>query len=201
MSDMQTNFEENKNNQVSQKSHKKIIIGVIVLVIVLSVIGVVLSQTVFLTDEQKDERIAEIYINEGFDAAIDAIVKYYGSSSDKAISWGLLLMDLEEEDEEDLTEQIEIVEQNLTERDSGHLAWYEDPDYYDYEVTVKNNSDETLSYIRVDIYLKDANQNIIYSDWTNWSGSLPPGASTVLDTMIPYQDGVEYYSVSVAEAK
>lgn len=35
----------------------------------------------------------------------------------------------------------------------------------------------------------------------NWSGSLPPGASTVLDTMIPYQDGVEYYSVSVAEAK
>ena len=151
MSDMQTNFEENKNNQVSQKSHKKIIIGVIVLVIVLSVIGVVLSQTVFLTDEQKDERIAEIYINEGFDAAIDAIVKYYGSSSDKAISWGLLLMDLEEEDEEDLTEQIEIVEQNLTERDSGHLAWYEDPDYYDYEVTVKNNSDETLSYIRADI--------------------------------------------------
>ena len=190
MPDIQTNFEKNENNQTAPKTHKKTVIWVAVLVVVLIIIiGVALSQTVFLTDEQKDERIAEIYINEGYDATREAIIKYYGTSSDKAISWLLAISDLEDKE---LAKQIEIVDQDLSTRSSGN--------YFDYTVTVKNNSDETLRYIKVNIYLKDADENIIYSDWTNWSGSLPPGGSTVLDTMIPYQEGVEYYSVSVAEA-
>lgn len=94
-------------------------------------------------------------------------------------------------DEDSVREQIEIVDQDLSVRDSGN--------YFDYKVTVKNNSDETLSYIQVDIYLKDASENIIHSDWTNWSGSLPPGASTTLDTMIDYVENVEYYSTVVAD--
>ena len=192
MPDIQTNFEKNENNQTAPKTHKKTVIWVAVLVVALIIIiGVALSQTVFLTDEQKDEKIAEIYINEGYDAARDAIIDYYGRSSDKALSWLMAISEFEDEDEE-LAEQVEIVDQNLSVRDTGN--------YFDYEVTVKNNSNETLSYIKVNIYLKDAGKNIIYSDWTNWSGSLPPDGSTVLDTMIPYQEGVEYYSVSVAEA-
>lgn len=190
MPDIQTNFEKNENNQTAPKTHKKTAIRVAVLVVVLIIIiGVALSQTVFLTDEQKDERIAEIYINEGYDAARDAIIDYYGRSSDKTLSW---LMAISEFEDEELAEQVEIVDQNLSVRDTGN--------YFDYEVTVKNNSDETLSYIEVNIYLKNASEEIIYSDWTNWSGSLPPGGFTMLDTMIPYQEGVEYYSVSVAEA-
>ena len=55
-------------------------------------------------------------------------------------------------DEDSVREQIEIVDQDLSVRDSGN--------YFDYKVTVKNNSDETLSYIQVDIYLKDASENI-----------------------------------------
>ena len=31
----------------------------------------------------------------------------------------------------------------------------------------KNNSDRSLSYIEINIYLMDVNDNIIYSDWTN----------------------------------
>lgn len=96
-----------------------------------------------------------------------------------------------EADENSVKEQIEIIDQNLNVRSSGN--------YFDYDVTVRNNSDETLSYIKVDIYLKDSSQNIIYSDWTNWSGTLPPGASTTLDTMIDYVDNVEYYSTIVTD--
>lgn len=94
-------------------------------------------------------------------------------------------------DEDSVREQIEIVDQDLSVRDSGN--------YFDYKVTVKNNSDETLSYIQVDIYLKDASENIIHSDWTNWGGSLPPGASTTLDAMIDYVENVKYYSTVVAD--
>lgn len=98
---------------------------------------------------------------------------------------------MDDSDEDEVIGEIEIVEQNLNVRSSRN--------YFDYEVTVKNNSDKTLSYIKVNIYLKDAAQNIIHSDWTNWSGSLPPGASTTLDTMLDYVEGVQYYSVSVAD--
>lgn len=185
MADMSPNF-ENENKQVSTKPNKKIII--IVSIIALLIIGVILSQTVLLTDEQKDNRIAKVYSEEGYDAAREAIIKYYGTSSQEAISWLLAISKFEDEE---LAKQIEIVDQDLSTRSSGN--------YFDYTVTVKNNSDETLRYIKVNIYLKDADENIIYSDWTNWSGSLPPGGSTVLDTMIPYQKDVEYYSVSVAE--
>lgn len=187
MVNMQSNF-ENEKNQTPQKTHKKLVIGIAVLVVILVIIGISSSRSVFLTDEQKDERIAEIYINEGYDAARDAIIDYYGNSSEETISWLMVISELEDKE---LAEQVEIVNKNLSIRSSGN--------YYDCEVTVKNNSDKTLTYIKVNIYLRDANRNIIYSDWTNWSGSLPPGGSTVLDTMLPYQDGVEYYSVSVDE--
>lgn len=98
---------------------------------------------------------------------------------------------MDNSDEDKVIDEIEIVEQNLKIRSSRN--------YFDYEVTVKNNSKETLSYIEVNIYLKDSDGNIIHSDWTNWSGTLPPGASTTLDTIIDYVENVTYYSVSVTK--
>lgn len=107
------------------------------------------------------------------------------------LCWDCYRSVMDDSDEDKVKDEIEIVKQNLSVRSGGN--------YFDYEVTIKNNSDETLSYVKVNIYLKDASQNIIHSDWTNWSGSLPPGASTTLDTMIDYIDNVKYYSVSVAD--
>ena len=171
----------------------RIVGGSIAIVAAVAVISLIIwfsTSPQFLSDDEKDERIADVYANEGYDAAVSMVYDYYGSSEDATL-WIMALQDIEKGiSREKLSDQIEIVSQNLTTRSRN---------YFDYEVTVRNNSDQEVSYIKVNIYLKDADENIIQSDWTNWSGSLPPDASTTLDTMLDYVDGVEFYSVTVAE--
>lgn len=159
-------------------------------VAVLAVVGLfvwISFPSAFLSDEAKDERIAQAYANDGYDAALDLVLEYYGDSEETTL-W---ILALEKKENEKLVDQIEIVSQDLTLKNTGN--------YYDYTVTVKNNSDQTVNYIKVNIYLQDKDKNIIQSEWTNWSGNLPAGASTNLAKMIEYREGIEYYTVSVDE--
>ena len=50
-------------------------------------------------------------------------------------------------------------------------------DYEDAVIYVQNNSNKDISYIRVDIFIKDKNGKIIQSDWTNDSSTIKSGAS------------------------
>lgn len=50
-------------------------------------------------------------------------------------------------------------------------------DYEDAVIYVQNNSNKDISYIRVDIFIKDKNGNIVQSDWTNDSSTIKSGAS------------------------
>ena len=159
-------------------------------VAVLAVVGLFIWMSfpsIFLSDEAKDERIAQAYANDGYDAALDLVCEYYGDSEETTL-W---ILALGKKENEKLVDQIEIVSQDLTLKNTGK--------YYDYTVTVKNNSNQTVNYIKVNIYLQDKDKNIIQSEWTNWSGNLPAGASTNLAKMIEYREGIEYYTVSVDE--
>ena len=159
----------------------------IFLLIGLVILGLYIFLTTPITESQKDKRIAQAYLEDGYDAAMELVRRYYGDS-DNAIAWAMFFSDQEDSNIKDL---IEITDHNLSVTSSG--------DYFDYAATIKNNSDKTLSYIEINIYLLDSEKNIIYSDWTNWSGTLPPGASTIVDTMFDYIDGVHYYRASVEE--
>lgn len=174
-------FDKNRRNRA-------MLIGGIGSVVLIVVISIILSQTVFLTDKQKDDRIIKTYVYDGYDAACDAVIKFYGDSSAETMSW-LTILSTAEDDK--LVDKVEVVEDDLTIRSSGN--------YYDYEAIVKNNSDKTLSYIELNIYLLDKNNDIIYSDWTNWTGSLPPGATTVIDAMIKDVEGTKFFRTSVEE--
>lgn len=50
-------------------------------------------------------------------------------------------------------------------------------DYEDAVIYVQNNSNKDISYIRVDIFIKDKNGKIVQSDWTNDSSTIKSGAS------------------------
>lgn len=52
------------------------------------------------------------------------------------------------------------------------------------ECTITNNSDYTLSYVEIDIFHIDKNDKVVNSEFSNWSGTLPPGAECVIDTYI-----------------
>ena len=50
-----------------------------------------------------------------------------------------------------------------------------DGDYYYYKGTINNNSRRTVSYVKYDIFMYNDEKKIIQTDWSNWTGTLPPG--------------------------
>lgn len=50
-------------------------------------------------------------------------------------------------------------------------------DYEDAVIYIQNNSNKDISYIRIDIFIKDKNGKIVQSDWTNDSSTIKSGAS------------------------
>lgn len=57
-------------------------------------------------------------------------------------------------------------------------------EYLDIETTIKNNSSKDISYIKINLYFRDKNDNIIKSDWTNDSATIKPGSSQIITKMV-----------------
>lgn len=142
----------------------------------------------FMTDEKRDQEISKVLREDGVYAAVELVREYYHESNpEKAAKWYLSLMD---DLEEEIVDDVEIIDTEV------EWEWDNTHTYY---MKVKNNSSHTLSYIQVNVYLMDEDHNIIESMWTNWSGTLPPGASTTLDKMYDLPEDGKYIKASVSE--
>lgn len=172
---------------VRKKKKKWPIVLALLLVIVVACAAFVIPRydALFLSDDEKRSRIMKTYFDDGYEAALQLVSKYYGNSSEEMAVWDYILS---EGDKERLVNDLEIVEDSLT----------KDGKYCDYEAQIKNNSDQTITYMEINLYLMDDNENIIDTDWTNWSGSLPPGGSTYVDTMVEYRVGISKYRAEIS---
>lgn len=175
-----------ENNELkdskNQKKNTTIIIGIITIAII---IGAILYMSYPYTDKQKDDKIAETYWEKGFDEAVKLSVKYYGES-DKTFEW---IQAFSEFENTEVIDQLTKVEQNLI----------KDGNYYDYNLTLKNESDKTITYIKYNVYLMDENDNVIHSDWSNWSGKLLPDSQVKMDTMIDYIPNVKSFRYEIED--
>ncbi len=66
-------------------------------------------------------------------------------------------------------------------------------------ITVKNNSNKNIHYIKVNLFIKDSSGNIINSDWTNDSSTIKPGATQKLTKMV--EKGYDDVSVEIADIR
>lgn len=165
--------------------NKKIIILGILIIFLTIIIFLAIDRGVFMSDDQKDDKIAGVYITEGFSKADVLIQKYYGNSS-KAQEWyETIEMDMNNQ----VMDKIVITDNNL--KSSGN--------YYYYDCSIKNNTNLTLSYIEIDVYVYDNKGNMIDSTWTNWSGTLPPDGTAKLETMIEYDSRIDKYNAKVSD--
>lgn len=75
-----------------------------------------------------------------------------------------------------------------------------DSKYVDVEFTVQNKSEKDITYVKIDIYLKDSMGNIVSSTWTNDSSRIKPEAQQIITKMVEV-GGWDFVSGEIAEYK
>lgn len=72
--------------------------------------------------------------------------------------------------------------------------------YRDILITVENNSSKSVRYIKINLYYKDDEGNIIKSEWTNDSATIKSGATQIINKMTE-QNGWSTVSCEIDEVK
>lgn len=154
----------------------------------------------FYTTEEKLDKIFYEVICGNYSKGIDLTRRFFGYTDDSQELVDAILDyqydsiasdilgDENQANKYDITSKVNVTDKQLV----------RDGDYYYFTGTIENNSDQTLSYVKVDIFLYDDLENLIGSEWTNWSGTLPPNGSTTIDTMIRAIEGYSSIKYSVA---
>ncbi|WP_053956810.1 hypothetical protein [Inediibacterium massiliense] len=73
-------------------------------------------------------------------------------------------------------------------------------DYVDINVTVNNGGETSVSYIKINLYYKNENEEVVKSEWTNDNSDIKPGASQVL-TKMTKREGWKSVSAEIAEIR
>ncbi len=73
-------------------------------------------------------------------------------------------------------------------------------DYVDIDITVNNDGEKSVRYIKINLFFKDTSGEIIKSNWTNDNAIIKPGASQVITKMVK-QDGWRSVSAEIADIK
>ena len=66
-------------------------------------------------------------------------------------------------------------------------------------IKVKNNGDTTINYVKLDLYYKDKNNNIVKSEWTNDASPIKPGATQKIEKMTDKDDSWNAVTVEVGD--
>lgn len=157
-----------------------------------------IKDQVFLTDDEKQTRIANVYVNKGPDAAITEIEKYYKYDKKKMnIAKGVI----SENEKKKLKHPVPIGDNkpNLTVNDLQIVETKQETrGNYSYVTgSVKNNGKVPTRYYEIYINYCDANGNILITDRTNSTIELQPNASNSFKIMSRMVDGVDKYNVYV----
>ncbi len=73
-------------------------------------------------------------------------------------------------------------------------------DYVDINVTVTNEGEKSISYIKINLFFEDENGKIVKSDWTNDTSIIKPGASQVI-TKMTETDGWKTVTAEIADIR
>ncbi|MBO5162443.1 MAG: hypothetical protein J6B69_09650 [Lachnospiraceae bacterium] len=91
---------------------------------------------------------------------------------------------------QEIVDRVKIVDDSLV----------ADGDYFYYTGQIKNNTEETITYLKYTIYIYDQEGNLVNSDWSNWTGTLKPDSTIMVDTMVKrYDKKPKKYSVVIDE--
>lgn len=192
-----------KNLKMVINKKKMVIISIVMLIFG----GLLIYKTVLFTDEQKNSRINSAIAEYDYQKAYKLNDKYFGkNANDENIhNVNKLSIDLcESTNKGNITDATNYIEQLKESKPKIINVKITKPsyssDYVDVNVTIQNNSTDSLNYVKINLFYTDKDGNTIKSEWTNDNSEILPNATQTL-TKMTQNDGWTRVHAEVADWK
>lgn len=206
---------DNNNLTANKRINKKkiIIIGIMLLLTILIVYIFVFS------DSAKQNKIESMMENSDYNKALEYVDKHYNGSKQLEMKTyvseckDFLVsnkddLEVAKREYEKLMVQQALKEESKRKTDVSKLKitnqeYNQDRNYIYAKITIKNNSDLTLEYVKTDIFAFESvnSRDPIDSYWTNSTSTVPPNGSVVLDKMIPVNSNNKAFDAKISECR
>lgn len=143
-----------------------------------------------MSPKEKTKRINEVIAQKDYDKARKMNERYYNKDKeDTKLAYNLLRSSI---DLCQITDSgnIEEAYAKTPSKKSAKITNVKiinrnyDSNYQDVAVTVENTGDTNISYVKIGLNFKDANGNIVQSDWTNDDSIIQPNSTQTIKKMV-----------------
>lgn len=188
--------------------NKKVSIPIIILVCILVVVAFLYTTFgIGMTDTHKDKAIMGASATKNYEKAKNLAMRYYNNDANKQEQYITLINMLEEAGVGTLEEYTlhlqqltqKAKEMNVLKIEKVEIVPKNYGEYHDINVTVRNTGDKNISYVKINLYFKDKDGNIIASDWTNDNSRILPNAQQTISKMV--SDKIRYHTVTAEIAE
>jgi hypothetical protein len=174
--------------------HKKKSIAIgLILIVLFSTVGIgYFGYGIGMSDNQKSNRINAIIKTKNYVKAREINNRYFNGDDDKSIAQNNLMkstirlcesFNVGSMDEvasqykqlESKVNSLKIVKTEVVNKSYSKTV----------EITVQNNSNKNINYVKIGLDFKDSKGNIIQSDWTNDDSIIKPNAKQKLTKIVP----------------
>ena len=144
-----------------------------------------------MTNIQKENKINQILSTKDYDKATEIANKYYSNDSDKRNIFVKIINLCRETKTGSLDEANQYIQQELKNMpkivDINFKPTYSfSYDYVDVILTVKNEGNKDINYVKINLFFLDGSGNIIYSDWTNDNSIIKQGSTQIIKHMVKW---------------
>lgn len=144
-----------------------------------------------MTNIQKENKINQILSTKDYDKATEIANKYYSNDSDKRNIFVKTINLCKETKTGSLDEANQYIQQELKNMpkivDINFKPTYSfSYDYVDVILTVKNEGNKDINYVKINLFFLDGSGNIIYSDWTNDNSIIKQGSTQIIKHMVKW---------------
>lgn len=174
---------------------KKIIISTVSGLLLITTIGTFMyarnTYGFTMTEKQKDSKIEEVLKGKDYSKASQINQRYYSSNSAKKDIYDKTINLCKETNTSSLEEAGDYIAQEQKNMpkiiDIDLKPTYSfSYDYVDVKLTVKNEGNKDIKYIRINIYFLDKNNKIVHSEWTNSDDIILQGSTQVVTKMVKW---------------
>lgn len=205
----------NDNLTINKRISRKVMAIIAVSLLLMGLIAYIF----IFSDSAKLKKVESMMKSSRYNEALEYVDKYYSGNKKTEMKTyvseckDFLVsnkddLEVAKKEYEKLMVQQALKEESKRKTDVSKLKitnqeYNQDRNYIYAKITIKNNSDLTLEYVKTDIFAFESvnSRNPIDSYWTNSTSTVPPNGSVVLDKMIPVNSNNKAFDAKISECR